>query len=131
MHNFPLIFFAQDCTSGSFFGLRPWYYYLPNSGAENRFDANCDIKNFVLLPSGQNGSSDVPLVLLAIIDDLLRIAALVAVGFVIVGAVQMITSQGSPDEASKARSTIINALLGLAIAIIAAAFVSFLGNALG
>ena len=122
----PLTLFAaaaDDCAdkAGSFFGLRPWYYYLPDS----KFDG-CDVRNFTILPRG-NESSDVPLVLLAVVDDLLRIVALVAIAFVLVGAIQMITSQGNPEDTSRARSTVINALLGLAIAIVAAGFVAFLG----
>lgn len=126
--NLNIVATASDiCQRNDFFGLRPWYHYLPS----DHFDG-CDIRQFHLLPgNGSNDHSDVPLVLLAVIDDLLRIAALIAVGFIIVGAVQLITSQGNPDDASKARTTIINALLGLAIAVTAVAFVSFLGSKIG
>lgn len=117
---------ADACRGGNFFGLRTWFHYLPN---EN-FDDKCDIAKFTFLPGGDD-NSDVPLVLLAIVDDLLRIAGMVAVGFVIVGAIQYISSQGSPDKTAQAQSTIINALIGLAIAIISVAFVSFMGNRLG
>jgi len=55
----------------------------------------------------------------------------VAIAFVIYGAIQYIASQGSPDATSKAQSTIINALIGLAITIVAITFVSFLGRSLG
>lgn len=50
--------------------------------------------------------------------------------FVIVGAAKYITSQGEPDRAKQARDSIINALIGLAIAIVAAGVVSFIGNKL-
>lgn len=126
MLNLPINLVALDtCQKNDFFGLLPWYHYLPAA----RFDG-CDIKQFIILPKGSQ-HSDVPLVLLAVVDDLLRIAALVAIGFVIVGAIQLIYSQGNPEDASRARSTIINALLGMGVAIIAAAFVNFLGNRLG
>lgn len=116
---------ADDCSKGDFLGLRPWYHYL----SDDRFEG-CDIKNFRFFPDGDL-KSDVPLVLLAVVDDLLRIAGIVAVGFVLVGAIQLITSQGSPDDTNKAQSTIINALIGLAVAIVAATFVAYLGNRLG
>jgi hypothetical protein len=90
----------------------------------------CEIKKFNLLPTAGN-PSDVPLVLLAVVDDLLRIAAIVALAFVIVGAFQLVSSQGNPEDASKARNTIINALLGMGFAVISAGFVNFLGNRLG
>jgi hypothetical protein len=119
----PLSLFGASSCAGSFFGLEPWYQYL-------KLGPGCSLNNFVFLPSdGQ--ASDVPLVLAAVVDDLLRIAGIVAVGFVIYGAVQFVTSQGDPESAAKARATVINALVGLAVAIIAVSLVGFLGNRLG
>jgi hypothetical protein len=115
-----------ECTNG-FLGLKPWYHYL-------ELDSNCDIKDFNFFPPNGDDpliKSDVPLVLLAVIDDLLRIAGLVAVAFVIIGAINYITSQGNPEDTAKAQSTIVNALIGLAISIVAVAFVSFIGSKLG
>ncbi|HEY5442185.1 MAG TPA: hypothetical protein VIJ68_01455 [Candidatus Saccharimonadales bacterium] len=117
---------AQSGCEKQFFGLTPWYAYLPASDFQG-----CDIHDFTFFPTSSTSLGDVPLVLLAVVDDLLRIAGIVAVGFVVYGAVQYIASQGSPDATSKAQSTIINALLGLAIAVLATAFVAFLGNKLG
>ena len=117
-----------SCPKSTFFGLVPWYQYL-------RLDDKCNIASFQFLPSadasGKNIQSDIPLVLLAIVDDLLRIAGLLAVGFVIYGGIQYITSQGNPDGTAKAQSTVLNALIGLAVALIAVAGVSFVGRALG
>ena len=56
------------------------------------------------------------------------IAGIVAIGFVVYGGILYVTSQGSPDQTQKAQSTIQNALIGLVIAMIAVAVVSFLGN---
>jgi hypothetical protein len=113
-----LSLFAANCEQ-PFFGLVPWYHYLNvNAG-------NCEVQNFNFL------GGDVALVLLAIVDDLLRVAGIVAIAFVVYGAIQYIASQGSPEATAKAQTTIINALIGMAIAITAIAFVSFLGNKLG
>lgn len=104
----------------------PWYEYLD---VQKDDTGACSVTDFNLLP--KNGkSSDVPLVLLAIVDDLLRIAGLVAVIFVIYGGVQYATSQGSPDATAKAQSTVLYALIGLVIALVAVTFVTFLGRAL-
>ncbi len=111
--------------SGDFFGLLPWYHYLPPGDF-----SGCDLVNFNFLPSS-SVASDVPLVMLAVIDDLLRIAGIVAIAFVIVGSVRYITSQGNPEQTAQAQSTIINALIGTAIAIAAATFVGFVGSQLG
>jgi hypothetical protein len=109
--------FAVTCKH-QFFGLVPWYKYLD-------LDNKCNIVNFDLL-----NAKDVSLILLAVVDDLLRLAGLLAIGYVIYGAIRYILSQGSPEETAKAQSTIINALVGLAIAMLAVGIVSFLGNQL-
>jgi hypothetical protein len=111
--------FAKDC-SHNFFGLVPWYQYL-------QFDNQCNLVNFNIFPP----KSDVPLILLAIVDDLLRIAGILAVAFVLFGAIKYTASQGNPDEVSKAQGTLVNALIGLAMAITAIGFVTFLGNKFG
>jgi hypothetical protein len=123
---------ASPCAEKSFFGLVPWYHYLEKKVVEVTVNGEkvkeCKI-NFNILPSGSQ--ADAPLVLAAIVDDLLRIAGFVAVAFVIVGAIQYVTSEGNPENTAKAQSTILNALIGLAIAIVGVAFVSFVGNKLG
>ncbi len=126
--------FADACANAkpTFLGLDPWYKYL--TLVTDKTTNACRITNFdnghVLV--GQNPGAQSPFLLigLAILDDLIRVAALVAVGFVIYGGIQYITSQGSPDATSKARQTILNALIGLAFAVIAAALVSFIGSRL-
>lgn len=110
----------------SFFGLVPWYHYL-DVGLDAQ--GKCTVVSFTVV----NGAtpSDIPLVLLAIVDDLLRIAGIVAVGFVIYGAIQFVVSQGEPDKTTKARMTIMNSLIGLAIALVAVGAVSYVGGKLG
>jgi hypothetical protein len=126
---------AKNCTK-SFFGLEPWYAYLPDGYFDGSSSSNrCDLKCFNLLqqdkPNDCNRSaSDLPLVLLAIVDDLLRITGMVAVAFVIYGSIKYTTSQGNPDATSEAQTTVVNALLGMAIAMISVLIVSFIGNAL-
>lgn len=120
--------FADKCDGGNFLGLVPWYKYLDQTTSD------CSIRSFNILPGKGNidrAPSDIPLVLLAVIDNLIRIAALIAVIFIVYGGVMYATSQGSPDQAAKAQSTVINALAGLAIAIIAVVIVTFIGNRLG
>lgn len=113
---------SNGCVPKQFFGLKPWYQYLET-------DSQCNIINFKVLPT--SGPSDFLLVALALVDDLLRIAGFVAIGFIIYGGILYVTSQGSPDQTRNAQSTIINALVGLILAVLATAFVSFLGNRIG
>jgi len=126
--------FAFTCTGGAndtLFGLVPWYEYLtPTINA-----GGCDPRSFQNFQNtGGTGffgaQSPILLIGLAILDDLIRIAALIAVGYVIYGGIQYVTSQGSPDATRKAQQTIINALIGVTVAILAAAIVGFIGNSL-
>lgn len=111
---------GAQCAEGGFLGLVPWYKYLT-------LENDCSVRKFTVL----GANSDIPLVLLALVDNLLRVAGLVAVMFIIYGGVLYVTSQGSPDQTAKAQSTIINALVGLVIAITAIVFVGFIGRRLG
>lgn len=127
---------AEKC-SRSFLGLKPWFNYLPDKvNSVDTFATDpdtgaqtCNIENFSLLGNGSTSSQLLP-VFLAVADDLIRIAGLVAVAFVITGGIQFVTSQGEPEKTKQARGTIINALIGVAVAIIAAVVVSFIGSRL-
>lgn len=67
---------------------------------------------------------------LAALDILLRVAGMAAVISIMVSAVMYLTSAGSPDRAGAALQRIINSLVGLAIVLVAAAAVTFLGNSI-
>lgn len=121
-------FGAGACSPGApgyhtFIGLLPWYHYI-NLNSNCGFDAG---HPFIFLGS----NSSLLLIFLAIVDDLLRVAGMLAVFFLIYTGVKYIMSQGAPDAAAKARTTGINALIGLAITMVAVSFVSFLGNQVG
>lgn len=111
-----------ECDA-SFFGIPPWYKYLPmevNNGV-------CSVSdNFKLLGAGTD--SGLLLIGLAIVDMLLRIAGMVAVGFVIWGGIQYQVSQGEASKVAAAKHTVINALVGLGIAMVATSIVVFVGN---
>lgn len=119
--------FAATCSAkaNSFFGFPTWYRYLKLQEVTlGDGSKSCQIVDFQV-------PGDITLVILAVLDILLRLAGIVAVGFIIYGAIQYITSQGEPDGIKKAQNTIFNALIGLVIAITATAAVAFIGNSLG
>ena len=116
---------AARCSK-SFLGLKPWFAYLPDKAFDTA-NNSCNITNFSLLGDGNSPSQVLP-VLLAVADDLVRIAGLVAVAFVITGGIQFVTSQAEPDKTKRARETIINALIGVTVAIIAASVVAYIGS---
>lgn len=117
------LFGAGQCPDTTFLGLVPWYHYI-NLNPNCEFDAS---HPFELLGS----HSDLLLILVAIVDDLMRIIGLVAVIFVIYAGIKYMTSQGAPDQTAQAQSTLINALIGLAIALVAIPTISFIGFKLG
>lgn len=123
--------FADTCGGNNFFlFIPPWYQYLVTSGMMTADKAT----GACTLASGLQPSQWVDvvfLVALALLDIAMRLAGAVAAGFVIYGGIQYVTSQGEPDKTKDAQQTIINALIGLAIALVAAAFVSFIGTKLG
>lgn len=111
------------CTSGTtLFGIPSWYSYL--TVKENGTTHTCDVVNFQVPGSFLN-------IGLALLDMALHIAALAAVAYVIYGGILLVMSRGEPDKAAQGRQAIINALIGLVIALIAVGFVGFLGSKLG
>lgn len=120
--------FAAGCNINYFLGIPPWYKYLVDAGrmTVNKDTNVCELSgNF----QWQNGG-DITLVMLGVLDIMLRIGALVAIGFIIYGGISYITSDGQPDKTKEAQSTVINALVGLVIALIATTAVSFIGRAI-
>lgn len=119
-----LLFGANNpCPGGgSFFGFPKWYKYLDSQTSTVDGRAVCS-------PT-LNGLNDIWLIVLAIIEILLRIAIMVAIAFVLVGGFKFITSRGeaNPDKVGQARKTVIDALIGVAIAVTAIAVVSFLAR---
>lgn len=117
-----LVHFADSCDpnsgQGGFLGFPHWYQYLPGQ---------TDATTHQCLPQIQS-INDVWLIVAAIIDILLRVASIAAIGFIIYAGIKFITSRGEPDKAKQARDTIWDALIGLVIAVAAAAIVSFVAG---
>lgn len=114
--------FAVTCTGdNAFFGFPTWYKYVPGT---------CDPQGITLTP-GTSMFDVAPLVALAILEIALRLAGMLAIFFVIYGGVIYTTSQGEPDKVGQAKGTIINALIGLVISILAVAVVAFVGRTVG
>ncbi len=109
---------AAACSTsiGGFLGFPTWYKYLNPQFS----GGNCNISFSI--------PGDLPKVLLAIFEIILRVGGMVAVFFVIYGGFQYILSQGEPENTKGARSTIINALIGFAIAVSATAIVNLIGR---
>ena len=112
--------FAAACDSKGISILPSWYKYI--EGKTDSTTGRCEL--YFTFPD------DIGAILLAVVEIMLRIGALVAVGYVIYGGFLYMLSQGEPDKATGARTTIINAVIGLALAILATGIVSFIGGQL-
>lgn len=110
-------FATTTCGGGSFLGFPTWYKYLSSDSAN-------------ACSPVITGLSDIWLIVAAVIEILLRVAALVAVVFVISGGFKYITSQGEPENTAHARGAIINALIGLVIAVSAAVIIGYIARSI-
>jgi hypothetical protein len=127
---------APGCSS-TFLGLPAWYKYLDVGQRTLTVDGVVIVTDeCALIGPTKDGTSDfdalgaLPLIGLAIVEILSRIAALVAVGFVMYGGFRYIMSQGEPENTKSARQMIINSLIGLMISIIAISLVAFIASQL-
>lgn len=101
-----------------------WYRGLVKKDA----NSNCNIKSPSELNTAdqQNGLSNfIWHVVLNVIEIGLMLAGYVAVAFILYGGFQYLTTQGAPDAAAKARTTILNAIIGLVISLVAVGVVNF------
>lgn len=114
--------FAETCSmDSSFFGFPHWYQYLDG---ETDALGKC-------VPTFDLGSiNSLWGVALALADILLYVAGIVAVGYVIYGGFLYMTSSGEPERTRNAKNTIMNAIIGLVIAIISSVLVAFIGSSL-
>ena len=120
----------KSCTPKTFLGLVPWYNYLELKPTEDGQGCTVNLE----LSGRQDGAKNLNkiwLIALAILEDMMRIAAVLAVGFVIYGGFRYITSQGEPENIKAGQRTIIAALIGLVIAVVGATVTSFLARSLG
>jgi hypothetical protein len=101
------------CDDSPFFGFPHWA-----NGLE--FDGECNIIDFSL--------NDTWIVVANIAVILMRVAALLAILFVIYGGITYITSRGEPEKLKQAINIITYAVLGLVLTIFASTLVSFIAG---
>jgi hypothetical protein len=79
------------------------------------------------LPQGAANSAN----LQNILQIVFAILAALSVLFIVIAGLRFITAQGNPQEVGKAKSTIVYALIGLLVALLAEAIVAFTLGKLG
>jgi len=128
----------DDCNTdknATLLGLPKWYKYLEYSPGPPDNRGKCspvlsfDASNTEETEQEQKVNSALPIGL-AVFEGMLRLSGIVAVVMIFWSGFKYITSQGNPEAAAGARKTAINALIGLAIVILATTLVSFVGNSL-
>ena len=96
--------------------------------AANDICSQPGVSNEVRRANGCAGAGDqasVSEVIIGIINGVVGILALVAVVFIVIGGVNYMTSAGDAGKIQKAKSTILYAVIGLVIAVLAFAIVNF------
>jgi hypothetical protein len=105
----------DSCNSGGFLGFPSWYRGLTNDDCTIKESSDVGgVKNFILMIAGN------------ILAILMTAASYVCVGFLLYGGFLYLTSQGSVDVAKRANKTILNAVIGLVIAIIGVSVINFI-----
>ena len=96
-------------------GLRPWYYGL-------ELDDDCS-------PTGAPEDM-IGQIIANVIFDLMAVASLVAVGYIIYAGYLIILAGGDPAKYAKGKKTLSAAIIGLVICLAALAIVTFLADTL-
>lgn len=108
--------------STAFFGLRPWYEGLTESAG-----SGCVIKT----PTEDELPSFIWKIVLNILIDLSVVVGYIAIAMVAWGGYLYMFSRGMPDRAEKGKKTLIAAVIGLLIAILASVIMNTIMMVLG
>ena len=120
---------ADDNSGGcgdtqAFFSLRPWYYGLTES-----INGKCEVKK----PESDKLPQFVWSIVLNVLYDVMIMVGYVAIVMIAWGGYLYMFSRGMPDRAERGKKTLIAAIAGLAIAMLASVImntiVSILTNA--
>ena len=91
---------------------------FPSWNTGLKMDSKCNITSFKL--------DHIWVIVMNIIEVLLQLVAYVSAGFIIWGGFKYIKSEGDPGKISEAKSAILNAIIGLVIALASVAIVQFI-----
>lgn len=109
--------FAASCglSPQNLFGIQPWYACLPRDGLGNPIITKL---------------SDVYLIIFPAIDSLVKVAALVAIGYIFFMLIKIMYARGDAGKIATATMGIRDAVIGLIIALISVAIVNFAAGSL-
>ena len=99
--------------AAGFFGFPTWYEYLPkNTDGSPKLDRLMDFW----------------LIIAAVLEMIIRLGGMLAVGYFIYSGIKFMTSQGNPEKIAQARTGMIQATVGLIITLVAANVVSLVAG---
>lgn len=105
---------ADPCSGRGFLGLPTWYRGLT--------DSNCNIRSPTRDDEGMGNF--VWRIVLNVIEALMMVVGYASVVMIIVGGFFYMTAAGQPDKIKSAKGTILNAVIGLVIALSSVAIVN-------
>lgn len=110
-----------NCGAGSFLGFKPW------------FDGLCDADNNIQAPDKDEDEITrfIWMIILNVMFDLSLAVGYLALGFVIYGGYLYIMSQGDPGKVGKGKKTLMSAITGTIIALLASVAVNTVRVILG
>lgn len=116
----PATALADAKCEKSFLTIPPWYRGLT--------DGNCDIAS----PgdSTEKLNTFIWTIVLNIIEILLHLVGYITIFFIILGGFKYMTAAGSADGMAKAKTTIMNAVIGLVLSIVSIAIVNVVAGAI-
>ena len=111
---------GPDCSGNNvFLGIPAWYRGLAEASGDT-----CEVK----WPSGGTNAEKVFIgkIILNITDVIARLIGILAGGFIVYGGILYITAFGESSKVAAAKNTIVRAVVGLVIAILATGIVNFI-----
>lgn len=112
------------CVPKPLLTIPPWYRGLTRN--------DCSIMSPSEMPGDEKTklSRFIWTIVLNVIEIMLHIVGYISVGFIIYGGFKFITGTGTPDTVVKARTTILNAVIGLILSIASIGIVNVIAGAI-
>lgn len=120
--NAPVVM-AEDCSDPGFLGFHSWYHNLP-------MDQHCS-PTVQKDKSGDKIAEFVWTIVLNVIFDIFVALGYLSTGFIIYGGYLYIMSSGDPVKTAKAKKTLVSAVSGAVIALLATVIVNTIITILG
>ncbi len=124
---------AEACTitDNSLLGIPTWYKYLDGTEV-TQDDGSVVCQPTIGLKDGEDKlpKKDILLIVAAVLEILIRIAGIAAFVYLLYGGFMYLTSSGNSESVKNAGSTLLNAAIGLAIAVSATTIVNFFASRL-